>query len=137
MFFRGAGVPDALTADVSQRITADKESINKYEIVRTLLGRLNDADAEMLAQRREVIKRVCELEAFSSCWDDDRLRAKGLVSEIRDHVRIKDSFTRMQQERDAAQKAAQAKARCRVGEDISTGRHCSTASSGTCSPYSR
>jgi restriction system protein len=109
MFFRGAGVPDAVTADISQRIAVDKDSITKYEIVRTVLGRLNDADADMLAQRREVIKRVCEFENYSSCWEDDRLRAKGLVSEIRDHVRIKDSFTRMQQEKDAVQKLAQQK----------------------------
>jgi hypothetical protein len=109
MFFRGAGVPASATADVSKRIEMDKESINKYEIVRTILGRLNDEEVEMLGQRREVLKRVCEFEAFSSCWPNDQFKAKGLVADIRKHVQMKDSFTRMQQERDAEHKAAKLK----------------------------
>jgi restriction system protein len=56
-----------------------------------------------------VIKRVCEFEAYSSCWPDDQLKAKGLVSDIRKHVDIKDSFTRMQLEREAEHKAAKLK----------------------------
>jgi restriction system protein len=109
MFFRGAGVPATLTNDISKRLNTEPDKVNKFEIARTVLARLNDADAEMLGQRREVIKRVCEFEAYSSCWPNDQLKAKGLVSDIRKHVDIKDSFTRMQLERDAEHKAAKLK----------------------------
>ena len=43
---------------------------------------------------------MVEFEDFSSCWPKDELKAKGLVAEIRRVVDVKDSFTRMKQERD-------------------------------------
>jgi hypothetical protein len=68
--------------------------------VRTILQRLNEFGERALRERREILKRVVEFEDFSTCWDNDRLQAKGLVSEIRKVVNVKDSFTRMRQERD-------------------------------------
>ncbi|HUZ54042.1 MAG TPA: restriction endonuclease [Streptosporangiaceae bacterium] len=97
-FFRGSGVPDTMTADLQQRLAADRGSVNKYEIARTVLTRLNERGDGALAQRREVIRRVTEYEDFSTAWPDDQLKAKGLVAEIRRVVHVKDSFTRMQQE---------------------------------------
>lgn len=41
-----------------------------------------------------------EFEDFSTCWPQDQLKAKGLVSEVRRVVDVKDSFTRMKQERE-------------------------------------
>jgi restriction system protein len=100
-FFKGAGVPPAITEDLARQITVDKESISKYEIVRTVLTRLNERGERSLRERREVLKRVIEFENFSSCWPSDQLKGKGLVNEVRSIVNVKDSFTRMQQERDA------------------------------------
>ena len=103
-FFKGAGVPSGVTNDLVRKINQDKESISKYEIARTVLTRLNERGEATLRERREVLKRVIEFENFSSCWPTDQLKAKGLVNEVRSIVNVKDSFTRMQQERDAERK---------------------------------
>ena len=101
VFFRGAGVGNSVTSDLATQLAQDPENINKYHIVRTVLSRLNEAGDGALRERREVLKRVVEFEDFSVCWPNDRLEAKGLVTQIREVVNVKDSFTRMQQERDA------------------------------------
>lgn len=94
-FFRGAGTPQAMLADLEERVRRDRQSIGKYEIARTLLGRLNEAGDQMLRQRREVIRRTAEFEDFSGCYENDRLPAEALVKRVRDLVHQKDSFTRM------------------------------------------
>jgi restriction system protein len=101
MFFRGCGVPHALTADLRVRVENDRASINKYEITRTVLARINELNDSGLGYRREVIRRVTEFEDFTSCWESDRLKAQGLVARVREVVNVKDSFTRMRQERDS------------------------------------
>jgi hypothetical protein len=58
--------------------------------------------------RREVLKRVSEFEDFSSCWDNDRYKAQGLVAQIQKLVNIKDSFTRINLERERERKRHQA-----------------------------
>jgi len=100
LFFRGAGVAEDLFADLSQRLRFDRASINKYEIARTVLQRINEKGDPALRARREIIKRVVQFEDFSTCWPNDQLKAKGLVSELRRVVNVKDSFTRMAQERE-------------------------------------
>src|SRR5216684_1549155 len=100
VFFKGAGVASAATADFAQRVATDKDSVNKYEIVREVLVRLNDKGEATLRERREVLKRVVEFEDFSTCWPNDQLKAKGLVAEIRRVVGVKDAFTRMSLERE-------------------------------------
>jgi restriction system protein len=98
-FFRSCGVPDSMMTDLDERVWAN--SIGKYEIARTLLTRMNDGGDRLLRPRREVVKQVTEFEDFSLCWPDDELKAKGLVSDVRRHVNVKDSFTRMQQAEEA------------------------------------
>ena len=83
LFFKGAGVPHSLFKDMESRVEFDRGSITKFEIVRTVLTRLNEKDEAMLRERREVLKRVVEFESFSACWPSDQLKAKGLVSDIR------------------------------------------------------
>jgi len=100
VFFRGAGVSEQCVNDLSRRVKTDRENINKYEITRTVLQRLNEKGDSELRTRREVIKRVVEFEDFSTCWESDQLKAKGLVGEIRRVINVKDSFTRMAQERE-------------------------------------
>jgi len=100
VFFKGAGVPPTMTNDLVRKINKDKDSIKKYEIARTVLTRINEKGDSTLVLRREVVRRVVEFENFSSCWASDQLKAKGLVSEVRRLVNVKDSFTRMNQERE-------------------------------------
>lgn len=110
VFFRGAGAPESLLKPLADQLRADRTSLNKYQIARTVIEGLNARGDSTLAPRREVIKRVVEFEDFSACWPEDQLKAKGAVSEVRRIVNVKDSFTRMKQERDAEKSEAQAAA---------------------------
>jgi hypothetical protein len=100
LFFKGAGVDENLFSDITRQVRFSKDSITKFAICRRILERINENTEKYLRERREILKRVIEFEAFSTCWEGDRLKAKGLVSEIQNVVNIKDSFTRMKQERD-------------------------------------
>jgi len=104
VFFRGAGVSESLMSDLTQRVRIDRENINKYEIARTVIQRINEKGDSELRTRREIVKRVVEFEDFSTCWANDQLKAKGLVGELRRVVNVKDSFTRMSQEREREKK---------------------------------
>jgi restriction system protein len=116
LFFKGAGVPATVTNPLVRRINKDKESIKKHEIARAVLSKLNEKGEVTLRERREVLKRVVEFEDFSTCWPSDQLRAKGLVAEIRRVVNVKDSFTRMQHEREEERRLRQAEHKARVEE---------------------
>ncbi|GAB5527796.1 MAG: restriction endonuclease [Roseivirga sp.] len=104
LFFKGAGVNESKYNDLAAKLRTDKDSINKFEIARTILERINEDSDKYLRQRREIIKRVTEFESFSQCWESDQYKAKGLVAEVQKIVNVKDSFTRMKQERDNEQK---------------------------------
>lgn len=107
LFFRGAGVTVDLLSDLERRVRVDRANINKYEIVRTVLTRLNERGEATLRERREVLRRVVEFENYAACWPDDRVPAKGFVAEIREVVNVKDSFTRMNLERKKEKKKRQ------------------------------
>ena len=100
-FFRGAGVEHSLIRNFEEKLTENPKSVNKYEIVRSVLLHLNEMHDHAIGERREIVKRVTEFEDFSICWHGDQLKAKGLVAEVRRVVNVKDSFTRMHQERNA------------------------------------
>lgn len=100
VFFRGAGVSESVMFDLAQRVRVDRQNINKYEIARIVIQRINEKGDSELRTRREVVKRVVEFENYSTCWPNDQLKAKGLVAELRRVVNVKDSFTRMAQERE-------------------------------------
>jgi len=108
LFFKGAGVSSAVIVDIAAKLKADRNSVNKYEITRTVLARLNERGESSLRERREILKRVTEFEDYSTCWPEDQLKAKGLVSEIRRVIDVKDSFTRMNIERETELKRHQA-----------------------------
>jgi len=101
IFFRGAGVLESTYSDISAIVNSDPSKIKKYEIARTILKRLNEKGEPGLRERREVLKRVVEFEDFTACWPDDRQEAIGYVAQIRQIVNIKDSFTKIEQERKA------------------------------------
>ncbi len=100
LFFRGAGMTPTMMEVVQKDFDTDRDGINKYEIARRLLTQLNELGDRALAIRRELLRRVVEFEDFTRCWDSDVMKAKGLVAEIQRTVNVKDSFTRMKQERD-------------------------------------
>jgi restriction system protein len=100
LFLKGAGVADSLTSDLSTIVRTNRGQTTKYAIVRTVLTRLNERGEAALRERREVLKRIIEFDDFSTCWESDRLKAQGLVAQIQKLVNVKDSFTRMNQERE-------------------------------------
>ena len=101
IFLRGAGIGGSTLSDLDKQLRSDPKDINKFDMVRRVLTSLNEAGEATLRARRELLKRVVEIEDFSTCWPEDRLEAQGLVSRIRSVVDVKDSFTRMRQEREA------------------------------------
>jgi restriction system protein len=108
LFFRGAGVHLRHTTDLETDIQKNRDSHTKFDLARTVLVRLNEAGDAALAARREVVRRIVEFEDFTRCWDNDVLQAKGLVAEVRRLVNVKDSFTRMNQERERERQEARA-----------------------------
>src|SRR5713101_4426451 len=106
-FFHGAGIPAPFLADWRAKVRADRNSVKKHEIARDVLRRLNEGGDGTLKQRREVIKRVSEIDDFSTCYENDRYKAQGLVAQIRLVVNVKDSFTRMNLERESERKKRQ------------------------------
>ena len=107
-FFRGAGTPAPFLAEWQSKVRTDRDSVKKHEIARDVLRQLNEGGDKTLAQRREVIKRVSEFEDFSTCYENDRYKAQGLVAQILKVVNVKDSFTRMNLEREKERKQRQA-----------------------------
>lgn len=99
LFCQGAGISKTLMQPVLHEWERDPSGVNKFDIVRQILTNLNQKGEGALRERREVLRRVVEFDDFSTCWPTDELKAKGLVAEIRRVVNVKDSFTRMSQER--------------------------------------
>lgn len=114
LFFKGAGVSPSLTKDLSERVKKDPDGIKKYEIARVVLTRLNEKGEATLRERREILKRITEFEDFSTCWPADQLKAKGLVAQIRHVVNVKDSFTRMNLEREEEKRKSRAAHQAKV-----------------------
>lgn len=104
-------MPEQDWSDILKKLDTTPESINKFDIARTVLTRLNQRGDSGLGPRREIIRRVTQFDSFESCWENERLKAKGLVASVREAVNAKDAFTRMKQERDAERNQAQARFR--------------------------
>lgn len=100
LFFQGAGIEDDILGDHWLVVRTNPKSVNKFAITRSVLKRLNEHGEGALQERRELLRRVVEFEDFSTCWENDRAAAKGYVADIRKVVDVKDSFTRMRQEKD-------------------------------------
>jgi len=99
VFFRGASVPQDLTDALSQKLRENPIETRKHEMARVILDRINSRGDATLAARREIVKRIVQFTNFDSCWPEDKLKARGLVSSIREVVNEKDAFTRIEKER--------------------------------------
>ena len=115
-FFHGAGVNRSFTNDLRAQLNADPDSLNKFDIARSVLTRMNEDGDRSLSARRKLVQYVTEFEDFSLCWPNQRLEAQGLVAEIRDVVNKKDSFTRINQERQAEARKRSEVSRLQVEE---------------------
>ncbi|CAI8966953.1 restriction endonuclease [Pseudomonas chlororaphis] len=111
LFLRGAGVPQEDLSLMAAKVRTERGSVSKFAIVRDVLKKLNDRGDAGLSARRELIKRVVEFEEFSMCWPTDIYKAKAKVGDLARIVNIKDSFTRMNQQREAAQAKVNAEIR--------------------------
>lgn len=118
-FFQGAGVNSEILSQLYRIVENDKDSINKFEMTRQILADLNKRGEVTLRERREILKRVTEFEDYSTCWPDDQLKAKGLVSEVRRIVDVKDTFTKMKQELDKEKHKHQEEHKKRLDDIIS------------------
>jgi hypothetical protein len=88
-----------LLGDWTEKLRVDSAVVRKHEIARSILVALNEQNTNGALQlRREVLKRVVEVEDFSIAWPDDRERAENLVNRIRKVVDQHNSFTRMRRE---------------------------------------
>jgi restriction system protein len=116
LFFQGAGVPNKMYRDLDVQLNRDRDSLSKFHIARTVLTRLNEAGDAALKARREILKRVTEFEDFSTCYEEERLKAQGLVARVREVVNVKDSFTRINIERERERQAYQAEQQAKIAE---------------------
>ena len=73
-----------------------------------MLCKLNELGDTGIRPRREVVKRIVEWEDFSTAYPEKQLIAQGLVANVRKVVNTKDSFTRMNDERERERQARQA-----------------------------
>lgn len=107
-FFQGAGVPAGILAPWSDRVRKDRQGVYKSEIAREVLCKLNELGDAGIRPRREVVKRIVEWEDFSTTYPDKQLIAQGIVASVRKVVNTKDSFTRMNDERERERRNRQA-----------------------------
>lgn len=113
LFFEGAGVDADDLRDARATLARDAQSINKFEIVRDVLTQVNRRQDSGLTARRDIIKRVTQFESFETCWEKERLKAKGLVASVREAVNTEDAFSRMQNERESERERERVQARHR------------------------
>lgn len=104
LFFQGAGVSEGILTPYEALLKTDRESFKKHIVAREILTKLNELGERSLRERRELLKRVTEFQDFSVCWESDQASARGLVAQIRELVNVKDSFTRMNLEREYERK---------------------------------
>lgn len=116
LFFQGAGIGDDILRDHWEVVRTNPKSVNKFAITRSILTRLNEQGERTLRERRELLRRVVDFEDFSTCWPNDQAAAKGYVADIRKVVDVKDSFTRMRQEKDRERQAHMKQQEVRAAE---------------------
>lgn len=99
LFFRGCGVDRGFLADIERRIDG-QPTFSKYHITREVLAYVNELGDGGLGPRRQILKRISEFDDFSSCYPDNQMKARGAVATVAQLINKKDSFTRLQQERE-------------------------------------
>jgi restriction system protein len=93
LFFLGAGVPESWLADMKKQVETCRANITKSGIAHDVLEKLNQKKENHLRELHEVVRRVAEFEDFSVCYPTVRLKAMGLIAEVRQAANVKDAFT--------------------------------------------
>jgi hypothetical protein len=104
VFFQGAGVDQNLLSPYRALLDKNRDAFKKPIVARELLTKLNELGERTLRERREILKRVTEFQDFSVCWESDQAAARGLVAQVRELVNVKDTFTRINIEREQERK---------------------------------
>ena len=95
LFFQSAGVAESIMASTRAKWYAAPKEVKKIEIVREILTKLNEGGERLLRERREVLRRVVEFEAFDACYPENILKAKGYIATIKSLTELKDSATKI------------------------------------------
>lgn len=117
LFFQGAGVSPGLLSSYETLLKTNRDEFKKPIVARELLTKLNENGDRSLRERREILKRVTEFQDFSVCWEADQAAARGYVAQVRELVNVKDSFTRMQIERDEERRKRLAEQKARFAAE--------------------
>ncbi len=104
VFFKSAGVPLKILSPYYEKLESDRDSFRKHLVTRAILQEINEGGDLLLECRREVLKRVTEFMDFSTCYEDDRDKARARVASLRDLVNAKDIPTRIEIERQRERK---------------------------------
>ncbi|HHW4674257.1 hypothetical protein [Xylella fastidiosa] len=67
LFLHRTGVAQENRAEVQQSVDVDHHSITKFAIVRHILTKVNTRGDNGLPARRDIVKRIAELESFELC----------------------------------------------------------------------
>ena len=84
-------------AQAEPQIQTDQESKHRQHEVERPFTR---GAHPVMRERREILRRVVEFQDFSVCWERDQAPARGLVAQVRDLVNVRDTFTRINLERE-------------------------------------
>ena len=104
----------SMTINIDEELADNPKALNKYDMTRRLLTQ-HRGDAA-LSIRRQLVRRVVEFEDFSRCYENKRATGARVGREIQlEVVNIKDSFTRMNQAREAAEQKAHTVHAARLG----------------------
>jgi restriction system protein len=115
LFFRGCGVDRGFLAGIERRIDG-QPAFSKYHITREVLAGVNELGDSGLGPRRQILKRISEFDDFSSCYPDNQMKARGAVATVAQLINKKDSFTRLQQEREQELKRHRDAKRAEIAE---------------------
>ncbi len=116
LFFQGCGLDPSYLATIEPWTRKDSGK-SKFHIAREAVRYLNELGDRGIGIRRRLLQRVTEFENFTACWPDDQLKAKGAVAELRDLIKTKDSFTRLQQEHERTETKHREDRRAQVERD--------------------
>ncbi|MFD7677478.1 restriction endonuclease [Streptomyces sp. NPDC060187] len=100
-FLRSAGISETLLRPYRDQLAVDRTAVSKFKLVRSVLAQVNEEGDTALGVRRKLLQQVTDFQEYTTLWEEDRVKAKGLISDIRAVVEVKDAFTRMNNERDA------------------------------------
>jgi restriction system protein len=109
-WFRQANVPDRFLAHHRNLLRRDREAFRKANVAREVLGDIVSGysqDELLIGVMRNIVRRVAEWDSFAQSYPDDRLQAEVLVRRLREMIKHKDWFTRLDDAQEAQARTSQ------------------------------